>query len=225
MSLLCAYRKLTLTREISRRELLGIILSQKALSIQSRISTINKANASAKSSIDSIIRNSAGMSNSLFQMKMQENNQGVNNIFSKYNESYNAYTDKCNEDRKAINNGATDAEKKAMEAAEDAMKTDMTKLQHDAEAAQREATSSNMKLNSVFQGSQLAVAGLTQVIDSVFDSANQGMLEYLEREQASLQMEQASNGTMLEQEKAELDSVKKEEKDSVKREVATFGLD
>jgi len=219
MSLLCAYRKLTLTRELSRRELLGIVLSQKNQRIMQRIGDMQKANSSVRSSMDSIMKGATSMANMAYQAKLEQNNSLGRNLFNDASMADSAYRNKVYENQSK--GTPTDADKEQ----ENQLRLKADNLQRSAQLTMMNIDNNNRTAGSIFQASQLGMAGVNNVVGSIFESVDGAMMDTLQREQADIQMDLANNSSMMELEKAELENVKKEEKDSIKRDVATFGLD
>jgi len=219
MSLLCAYRKLTLTRELSRRELLGIVLSQKNQRIMQRIGDMQKANSSVRSSMDSIMKGATSMANMAYQAKLEQNNSLGRNLFNDASMADSAYRNKVYENQSK--GTPTDADKEQ----ENQLRLKADNLQRSAQLTMMNIDNNNRTAGSIFQASQLGMAGVNNVVGSIFESVDGAMMDTLQKEQADIQMDLANNSSMMELEKAELENVKKEEKDSIKRDVATFGLD
>lgn len=230
MSLLCTYRKYTLLSDISQRELLGITYNQKHLRLTKAMALIQKTNESIKSSFNSIMNSTTAISNSIFQGKIQDINKEIKAPMASYNDSIKALNEANKNARSTtiakgnIFNGTSDIDEK--EAAEIKRLEDLRDTRRSEYGEKQMAIQEKIQdENSIFQGSQLVMAGASHMIDSIFDSANTMMMESLQREDANIQMDMANNAKILEMDKAELENVKKEEKDSVKREVASFGLD
>ena len=222
MSLLCAYRKLSLIREISRRELLSVVLSQKARRIQMRMAEINKASASIRSSIDMCMKSAERANGLVIQTAMSKNQESVSDKYQLYNKADQTYQ---NAHSNFIKMDQSNAEYKNAEIADNdaksARESAFAKFQYETGEVQK----SNNRYAAELQATQMGASIFTGLVDKIFDSANDSVMDVLERDQSSIEMEMANNASMLERDKAELESVKKEEKEGVKREVATFGLD
>lgn len=214
MSLLANYEIQVLTRSLSRRSFYGMTLFSKLTRIHNQMALAANTLKTSHNIFDSMVKSSQ----ELIGMNQQwKNDDRTKNIFGN---SYQVYQEKDKAYQDALKNAKYDVNDKAVVEAKSKMEDASRELQNRQQVVAQEA----QKQNSIFQGQQVAFAGVKTALDSVFDRANDGVMAYLQAEEASIQCEKENNDSMMSLEKEELKKLKEMAKEDVKNEVPNFGV-
>lgn len=196
--LIFAFRKLTLRKNIDRKQFSLMSVSMKLQKIQDQVSIMQQAKTSTQNALQMMTQSAASMAGSLFQTEMS----GAQNTYS---EKTKAYTEAL----KAANN---DDSADAVVAAKD-----------EVEKAKDAATEKYQSCFSKYQASQQSLMVANNVINSVFAASDESELRCLNTKDTALSQEKASLESSLSLLNAEYTSVEKQEDQEAKNAAPKFG--
>lgn len=196
--LIFAYRKLSLKRQINQDSFRLTMLTIDKTQVTRQIGDLQQAIAQRQDMAQQMMGNISNIFYSGAQLQMQGSNIYAQN-------AERALAEAMKKDPK----GESDEAKRARD---------------DFEAAKKAAVIAQGNSMSMFNAFQTQMMGMNQQVNSVFAAKEKGALQGLKTKENRIDTEMANLTSVLAQEKAELQSVEKEEGEEAKNGAPKFGL-
>jgi len=194
--LIFAFRKLFLKRRINQLNGRQMQLSQTKQTVTDQIGRVQRNKAAAQSAFSMMMQNTAAQNTSIFQSTMSGYTQGLYELKDQYAAAQ----------KEDPNSEVALAAKAAMDEAK--------------EKAQLES----QELYAEFMGAQQQLTMQSNMMSQSMEASDTGELQQLQAKDSQLELETASNESMLKELNGELDGVEKAETDAAKKEAPNFGL-
>lgn len=197
--LIFAYRKLSLKRQINQDSFRLTMLTIDKNLVTREINDLQQGIAQRQDMAQQMMGNISNIFYSGAQMQMGFANQNVQ--------------------------GAQYALAEAMKKANnDEKNPDVVAARNAYQAAQQQATAAQGNSMAMFNAFQTQMMGMNQQVNSIFAAKEKGALQGLKTKENRIDTEMANLTSVLAQEKAELQSVEKEEGEEAKNAAPKFGL-